>query len=108
MGGAVVGVPAEAMRVNKQQLRAAMSGLVDSLMIVSEPFAVAYGLDALLHALIIDIGAGTTDLCVMNGRYPRDEDQMTLDKAGDSVDDQLEQLIHARNVIANLADGTTP
>lgn len=93
---AVVGVPAEAMRVNKQQLRTSMKGLVDSLMIVSEPFAVAYGLDALLHALIIDIGAGTTDLCVMNGRYPRDEDQRTLTSAGDSVDDQLEQQIRAR------------
>lgn len=93
---AVVGVPAEAMRVNKQQLRAAMEGLVDSLMIVSEPFAVAYGLDALLHALIIDTGAGTTDLCVMNGRYPRDEDQKTLTTAGDSIDDQLEQLVLAR------------
>jgi rod shape-determining protein MreB len=93
---AVVGVPAEAMRVNKQQLRASMEGLVDSLMIVSEPFAVAYGLDALLHALIIDIGAGTTDLCVMNGRYPRDEDQKTLTVAGDSIDDQLEQLVRAR------------
>jgi rod shape-determining protein MreB len=93
---AVVGVPAEAMRVNKQQLRSSMEGLVDSLMIVSEPFAVAYGLDALLHALIIDIGAGTTDLCVMNGRYPQDEDQKTLTAAGDSIDDQLAQLIRAR------------
>lgn len=100
---AVVGVPAEAMRVNKQQLRSAMAGLVDSLMIVSEPFAVAYGLDALLHALIIDIGAGTTDLCVMNGRYPRDEDQKTLTVAGDSVDDQLEQLIQARYPEANFS-----
>jgi rod shape-determining protein MreB len=93
---AVVGVPAAALRVNKQNLRKAMDGLVDRLMIVSEPFAVAYGLDALLHALIIDIGAGTTDLCVMNGRYPRDEDQRTLTVAGDSVDDQLEQQIRAR------------
>lgn len=100
---AVVGVPAEAMRVNKQQLRTAMAGLVDSLMIVSEPFAVAYGLDALLHALIIDIGAGTTDLCVMNGRYPREEDQKTLTVAGDSIDDQLEQLIEAKYPEANFS-----
>ncbi len=90
---AVVGVPAEALRVNKQQLRGALKGLVDAVMIVSEPFAVAYGLEALLHALIIDIGAGTTDLCVMNGHYPTEEDQRTLDRAGDAVDEHLYQLI---------------
>jgi len=92
---AVIGVPAEAMRVNKQQLRNVLSGLVDSLMIVSEPFAVAYGLDALLHALIIDIGAGTADFCVMKGRFPTDEDQRTLTQAGDSVDEQLGKFISA-------------
>ena len=99
---AVVGVPAEALRVNKQQLRNSLSGLVDSLMIVSEPFAVAYGLDALLHALIVDLGAGTSDFCVMNGRYPREEDQRTLTTAGDSVDQQLLQLIQARYPEANV------
>ncbi len=80
---AVVGVPAEALRVNKQQVRKALHDAVDSLMIVSEPFAVAYGLEALLHTLIIDIGAGTTDFCVMNGRLPTEEDQRTLTQAGD-------------------------
>src|SRR5215468_2132033 len=56
---AVVGVPAEAFRVSRQRLRGALDGLADSVMLVSEPFAVAYGLEALLHAMIIDIGAGT-------------------------------------------------
>jgi rod shape-determining protein MreB and related proteins len=93
---AVVGVPAEALRVNKQNLRKAMDGLVDGLMIVSEPFAVAYGLEALLHTLIIDIGAGTTDFCVMSGRYPTEDDQRTLTHAGDSVDDQLYNLVRER------------
>ena len=86
---AVVGVPAEAMRVSRQHLRNAVKGVADSLLLVSEPFAVAYGMDALLHTMIIDIGAGTTDFCVMNGRYPTDDDQRTLTHAGDSVDEQL-------------------
>ena len=90
---AVIGIPAEAMRVNKQHLRNALQGTVDSLMIVSEPFAVAYGLDALLHSLVIDIGAGTTDFCVMRGRLPTEEDQRTLTVAGDSIDDMLLKLI---------------
>lgn len=94
---AVVGVPAEAMRVNKQQLRKALEDTVDALMIISEPFAVAYGLDALLHTMVIDIGAGTSDFCVMRGRYPTEEDQRTLPNAGDSVDDLLMKMISERH-----------
>jgi rod shape-determining protein MreB len=90
---AVVGVPAEALRVSRQHLRNAVAGMADSLMIVSEPFAVAYGMDSLLHTLIIDIGAGTTDFCVMNGRYPTEDDQRTLTNAGDAVDEQLATLV---------------
>jgi rod shape-determining protein MreB len=99
---AVVGVPAAAMRTNKQYLRNSMKGIVDSLMIVSEPFAVAYALDALLHTMIIDIGAGTTDFCVMKGRYPTEEDQRTLTTAGDSIDAQLLKLIEDRYPQANI------
>jgi rod shape-determining protein MreB len=99
---AVVGVPAAALRTNKQYLRNAMKGIVDSLLIVSEPFAVAYGLDALLHTMIIDIGAGTTDFCVMKGRYPTEEDQRTLTIAGDSIDTQLLKLIQERYPQANV------
>jgi rod shape-determining protein MreB and related proteins len=90
---AVVGVPAEAFRNSKLRLRSAMEGVADSVMLVSEPFAVAYGLEALLHALIIDIGAGTADFCVMQGRYPTEEDQRTLPNAGDSIDEQLLKLV---------------
>jgi rod shape-determining protein MreB len=99
---AVVGVPAAALRTNKQYLRNAMKGIVDGLMIVSEPFAVAYGLDALLHTMIIDIGAGTTDFCVMKGRYPTEEDQRTLTVAGDSLDTQLLKLMEDRHPEANV------
>jgi rod shape-determining protein MreB and related proteins len=100
---AVVGVPAEALRVNKQQVRKALEGAVDSLMIVSEPFAVAYGMEALLHTLVIDSGAGTTDLCVMNGRLPTEEDQRTLPQAGDWIDEQLLRLVRARYPEASVS-----
>ena len=99
---AVVGVPAAALRTNKQYLRNALKGVVDSLMIVSEPFAVAYGLNALVHTLIIDIGAGTTDFCVMKGRYPTDEDQRSLTMAGDSIDAHLHKAIQARHPKASI------
>jgi rod shape-determining protein MreB and related proteins len=99
---AVVGVPAASLRTNKQYLRNAMKGIVDSLLIVSEPFAVAYGLDALLHTMIVDIGAGTTDFCVMKGRYPTEEDQRTLTIAGDSIDNHLLKLMEERYPQANV------
>lgn len=94
---AVVGVPAEALRVNRKHLRDALKGFVDSVIIVSEPFAVAYGLDQLLHAMVIDIGAGTTDFCVMNGRYPTEDEQRTLANAGDWIDEQLKRLLEERH-----------
>jgi rod shape-determining protein MreB len=100
---AVVGVPAEAFRVSKQRLRNAMEGVAESVMLVSEPFAVAYGLEALLHAMIIDIGAGTADFCVMQGRYPTEEDQRTLPNAGDWIDEQLAKLIRERHPDAQFS-----
>src|SRR5436309_1275912 len=93
---AVVGVPAEAFRVSKQHLRGVMNGIADRVMLVSEPFAVAYGLEALLHSLVIDIGAGTADLCVMQGHYPTEEDQRTLPNAGDAIDEYLLKLLPER------------
>ena len=100
---AVVGVPAEAFRVSRQNLRSTIEGIADSVMMVSEPFAVAYGLEALLHALVIDIGAGTADFCVMQGRYPTEEDQKTLPNAGDSIDEQLMKLIREKHPDAQFS-----
>ncbi len=100
---AVVGVPAEALRVNKQNLRKILADLVDGLMIVSEPFAVAYGMEELLHTMVIDIGAGTADFCVMKGRLPTEEDQRTLTTAGDWLDEQLAMLIRERHPEAQFS-----
>lgn len=86
---AVVGVPADTLKVNKLAIRKAVSDYVHSLMVVTEPFAVAYGMNLLNNALIIDIGAGTTDFCIMHGTIPSEEDQKTILTAGDYIDDQL-------------------
>lgn len=89
----VVGVPAEASMKNKEAMIEAARAHVDSVMLCSEPFAVAYGLDWLDDVLVIDIGAGTADLCRMHGTMPEDSDQITLDVAGDAVDQELSRLI---------------
>lgn len=86
---AIVGVPSDTLKVNKQAIKAAVAGYANALMVVSEPFAVAYNLDLLDNAMIIDIGAGTVDLCIMHGAMPEEEDQRTIFTAGDYVDEQL-------------------
>ncbi|MEK7196671.1 MAG: rod shape-determining protein, partial [Nitrospirota bacterium] len=86
---AVVGVPADTLKVNKLAIRKAVSEFAHSLMVVSEPFAVAYGMNLLNNSLVIDIGAGTTDLCIMHGTIPSEEDQKTILTAGDYIDEQL-------------------
>ncbi len=86
---AVVGVPADSLKVNKLAIRRAVSEFVHSLMVVSEPFAIAYGINLLDNGLIIDIGAGTVDFCIMHGTSPSEEDQKTIFTAGDYIDEQL-------------------
>jgi len=95
---AAVGVPAEALRVNKLAIRNAVGEWADTLMLVSEPFAVAYRLGTLNNTCIIDIGAGTIDFCVMHGTMPGEEDQRSLRTAGDHIDEQLFNLLSERFV----------
>jgi rod shape-determining protein MreB and related proteins len=86
---AVVGVPADTLRVNKLAIRKVVAEFVQSLIVVSEPFAVAYGMNLLNNALVVDIGAGTADFCIMHGTIPAEEDQKTILTAGDYIDEQL-------------------
>ncbi len=86
---AVIGAPAQASIHNKKAIIEAARESVDSVMLCSEPFAVAYGLDWLDDVLVIDIGAGTTDLCRMHGTMPEDADQITLKAAGDWLDQEI-------------------
>ena len=101
---AAIGVPAEALKVNKVAIREAARSYADSLMIVSEPFAVAYGQDMLNHALIIDIGAGTADFCIMHGASPGEEDQRTLTTAGDFIDRLLFERLTEKHPNARLSE----
>ncbi len=89
----VIGAPAEASVVDQQSLVDGAKEFVDAVMVVSEPFTVAYGLSALDNALVIDIGAGTVDLCRMHGTFPQDGDQKTLYKAGSYVDQKFYELL---------------
>ena len=100
----VIGAPAEASVKNKGAIIEAAREHVDSVMLCSEPFSVAYGLDWLEDVLVIDIGAGTTDLCRMHGTMPEETDQVMFDIAGDAVDTELEKLIRASHPEAQFTN----
>jgi rod shape-determining protein MreB len=92
----VIGVPSRATAKNKQAIIEIAKEVLDSVMIVSEPFSVAYGLGRMSDVLCVDIGAGTTDLCRMHGTIPSDEDEISYTIAGDAIDQKLFELIQKR------------
>jgi len=98
----VIGAPAEASYVDKTAIFDAAAGSVNAAMIISEPFAVAYALDKIEHTLVIDIGAGTTDMCRVYGTIPGPEDQVHTGYAGDYVDNQLIKEIQSKYAGAQI------
>lgn len=93
----VLGVPAKASIHNKQNILEFCKGIFDSVMVVSEPFAVAYGLNQLEDVMVVDIGAGTVDFCRMHGALPSEEDQITLTTAGDYLDELFMNIVKERH-----------
>ena len=92
----VVGAPSRASKENKHAILDAANDILDAVMVVPEPFALAYGTGKLDISLVIDIGAGTADLCRIYGSLPTEEDQRVTYKAGDHIDKMLMELVVER------------
>jgi len=111
----VIGTPANASPQRQKELRAAVSDIFDRVLLVPEPFLAAMGLreeeklgtpgyiDPTRNSLIVDIGAGTTDLCKIQGYYPTSEDQISIDKAGNDVDRLLANSIKKKYPDINIS-----
>jgi rod shape-determining protein MreB len=89
----VIGAPSRASVANKQTIMQAARPVFDAVAIVPEPFAVALSMGDIDEALVVDIGAGTIDICPVLGMYPSEEEQTTIGMGGDAIDQRLQELL---------------
>lgn len=102
---AVIGVPANADAAAREDVRDTVAGLFDRVLLVPEPFLAALGfrdderltdpdyVDPVRNSLFVDIGGGTTDVCLVQGYYPSPDDQVSFAFAGDKVDSMFYDAI---------------
>ena len=92
----VICSPSHVSFTDKSNLVATLRGQVNAIMVVTEPFATAYAIGEIMHSIVVDIGAGTTDIARISGTFPDESDQVTIVEAGDWIDEQLMGLIRKK------------
>jgi rod shape-determining protein MreB len=102
---AVVGIPANADEHAREDIRQSATGIFDRILLIPEPFLAALGyrddsrlgqpgyVDPVTNSLFIDIGGGTSDLCLVQGYFPTPDDQISIAFAGDAIDELMRQDI---------------
>ncbi len=98
----VICSPSHISFTDKTNLVSILRGKLTAIMVVSEPFAVAFAIQQLMGSIIVDSGAGTTDVARIVGRFPEDEDQLTIQQAGDWVDIELMKAIEKKYTGAQI------
>lgn len=99
----VIGLPAGADADAKSNLEKASKGAFEGILFIPEPFLAALGMrdeskledpdykDPVGNSLFVDIGAGTTDFCIVQGYFPKAEDLLSIPYAGNEVDVSLDK-----------------
>ena len=89
----VICSPSHVSFTDQSNLVATLRGQVNAIMVVTEPFATAFAIGEIGGSIVVDVGAGTTDIARIHGTFPTDEDQVTIQEAGDWLDIELMNLV---------------
>lgn len=115
---AVVGVPANAGEPARERIRKSAQGIFSRILLIPEPFLAALGfrddsrvkqpgyVDPVVNSLFIDIGGGTSDLCLVQGYFPTKDDQISISFAGDAIDELIHEdlnRIYPNNGLSRLS-----
>lgn len=104
---AVVGIPCGCDAQAREDFREALDSLVDGCILIPKPFLAAIGarqnpppadvnyVDPIRNSLLVDLGAGATDVCVIQGCYPSAVEQIHICGGGDALDEHLQAGLQA-------------
>lgn len=90
---AIISVPSCADASYKKAVLEAARPLFKGVMVANGLFCVAYGNRKSDSSVIIDVGAGKTDICRIQEAIPEDGDNLSIPLAGESIDQELVGLL---------------
>lgn len=111
---ACIGAPANADAEMTADLRRCIMDAFERIVLAPEPFLAALGyrdetkvgqpgyMDPVKNSLFVDIGAGTTDICIVQGYFPTRDEQTSLNAAGNAIDAELRKLVNRKYPDANM------
>lgn len=112
---AVIAVPATFDGVLRDNLRQTIAEHFPSVILLPQSYLAAIGyrdesrlldsdyLDPVRNSIFIDIGASSTNFCLVQGYYPTAEEQLTLNFGGQNLDELLRAAILEKHPDAELS-----
>ena len=95
----VIPLPSRASEFNRQFVGNSVRDLFDACLFVPSPLAISYGLNCLDRTLVVDVGAGTVDMSLIDGEYPGMLDQITLPVGLSRMDRAFQERVRTRHGI---------
>ena len=111
----VIAAPATLDATVRENIRHAIAQHFESVIILPQPFLAALGYrdetrlpdadysDPVCNSILIDIGAGNTSFCLVQGYYPTADEQMTIAFGGNDLDERLRSAILDNHPYAELS-----